>query len=39
MPKVTGAAKMLERAGIVFTVHSYNYGPAASASAFRQPKP
>ena len=30
MPKVTRATKMLERAGIVFTVHSYNYDPGAS---------
>jgi Cys-tRNA(Pro)/Cys-tRNA(Cys) deacylase len=30
MSKVTRATKMLEQAGIVFTVHSYNYDPAAS---------
>ena len=30
MPKVTRATKMLEQAGIAFTVHSYNYDPAAS---------
>ena len=30
VPKVTRATKMLEQAGIAFTVHSYNYDPAAS---------
>jgi Cys-tRNA(Pro)/Cys-tRNA(Cys) deacylase len=30
MPKVTRATKMLEQAGIAFTVHSYSYDPAAS---------
>ena len=30
MSKVTGATKMLEQAGIAFTVHSYTYDPAAS---------
>ena len=30
MSKVTRATKMLEQAGIAFTVHSYNYDPAAS---------
>ena len=26
MPKVTRASKMLEQAGVAFTVHSYDYG-------------
>ena len=30
MSKVTRATKMLEQAGIAFTVHSYTYDPAAS---------
>jgi Cys-tRNA(Pro)/Cys-tRNA(Cys) deacylase len=30
MSKVTRATKMLEQAGIAFTVHRYNYDPAAS---------
>jgi Cys-tRNA(Pro)/Cys-tRNA(Cys) deacylase len=30
MPKVTRATKMLEQAGVAFTVHSYDYDPAAS---------
>ena len=30
MPKVTRATKMLEQAGIAFTVHRYNYDRAAS---------
>ena len=31
MSKVTRATKMLERAGVAFTVHSYNYDPAADS--------
>ncbi len=30
MPKVTRATKVLEQAGIAFTVHSYDYDPSAS---------
>lgn len=30
MPKMTRATKMLEQAGISFTVHSYDYNPDAS---------
>jgi Cys-tRNA(Pro)/Cys-tRNA(Cys) deacylase len=30
MPKVTRATKVLEQAGIAFTVNSYDYDPSAS---------
>jgi Cys-tRNA(Pro)/Cys-tRNA(Cys) deacylase len=34
MSKVTHATKMLEQAGIAFTVHSYNYDPFARWKLF-----